>query len=461
MPTRTLNVLHAIHDFLPRHRAGSEVYALNLCRELQNRCHVSVLCADYDPSREHGSFRWRLLDGVPVVEIANNWEFRTLADTYHSAQIGARLHQVLDVIQPDVVHIHSLLNLTFDLPALAQAAGIPVVATLHDYTLVCASGGQRLHRAEQHVCHTIDVDRCARCFQESAFYDQMTVGRLGTTAGAPGLVQRLAKAANRLLPSGFVGTAARVVGRAVGPDVTPADIERRLDAARSVFQDVDVFVAPSASLAKEYVRLGLPADKMRVSDYGFPAQSKQVRRTPSTRLQIGYVGSIVWHKGVHVLIDAAKLLRESDWDLKVFGDLAVSPEYASSLRRAAEGQPVQFMGRFDQHDTGEVFAQIDVLVVPSLWLENSPLVIHEAFMAGVPVIGARIGGIVDLVRDQENGLLYDPSSPAALADAISQLLVNRQQLMTLADRAPAVKSIEDDAEEWERTYADLIESGAR
>ena len=461
MPTRVLNVLHAIHDFLPRHRAGSEIYALNLCRELQNRCHVSVLCADYDPSREHGSFRWRLLDGVPVVEIANNWEFRTLADTYRSALIGARLHQVLDAIKPDIVHIHNLLNLTFDLPALARAAGIPVVATLHDYTLVCASGGQRLHRAEQHVCHAIDVDRCARCFRESPFYDQMTVGRLGTAAGAPGLVQRLARATSWLLPSGIVGRAARMVGRAAGPDVTPADIERRLDAARSVFQDVDLFVAPSASLAEEYGRQGLPADKLRVSDYGFPAQSKQVRRTPSKRLRVAYIGSVVWHKGVHVLIDAAKLLPELGWDLKVFGDLAVSPDYTAALRSAAAGLPVQFMGEFDQDDTASVFAQIDVLVVPSLWLENSPLVIHEAFMAGVPVIGAQIGGIVNLVRDQENGLLYDPSSPAALADAISHLVVDRQRLMTLADRAPAVKSIQDDAEEWERTYSDLIEGGTR
>ena len=150
MPPRALNVLHAIHDFLPRHRAGSEIYTLNLCGKLQNRCHVSVLCADFDPSREHGSVRWRLHDGVPVVEIANNWEFQTFADTYCSDLIGTRLRQVLKAIQPDVVHVHNLLNLSFELPALAHASGIPVVATLHDYTLVCASGGQRLHRAEQH-----------------------------------------------------------------------------------------------------------------------------------------------------------------------------------------------------------------------------------------------------------------------------------------------------------------------
>jgi len=404
------------------------------------------------------------------VELANNWEFRTFADTYRSDLIGTRLRQVLEAIQPDVVHVHNLLNLSFDLPALAHAAGIPVVATLHDYTLVCASGGQRLHRAEQHVCRIIDVDRCARCFRESPFYEQMTVGRLGTATGAPGRVQGLAKAASRLLPHRVVGRAAQVVGRVAGPQVAPADIEQRLDAARKVFDDVDLFVAPSSSLAEEYQRLGVAADKLRVSDYGFPELSGRSAKhtlsgprrgsTPS-RLRIGYIGSIVWHKEVPVLIDATKLLPGAGWELRVFGDPEVSPEYAATLRAAGAGLPVQFMGRFDVADTADAFSQTDVLVVPSLWLENSPLVIHEAFMAGVPVIGARIGGIEDLVSHEENGFLYDPSSPRALADAIGHLLGHPERVEALASRNPGVKSIQEDAAQWEQTYTDVVESAAR
>ena len=152
-----LRVLHAIHDFLPRHRAGSEIYAAQLCRELAARHHVTVVCADYDPARPHGQLTWRLHDSLPVVEITNNWVCATFADTYRSPLMSARLEQVLDLVQPHVVHVHNLLNLSFDLPAAARARGIPVVATLHDYTLVCPSGGQRIHRAESHVCRTIDT----------------------------------------------------------------------------------------------------------------------------------------------------------------------------------------------------------------------------------------------------------------------------------------------------------------
>src|SRR4249919_1984474 len=69
-----LRLLHAIHDFLPRHVAGSEIYALELCRELARRHDVFVVTAEYDPEARHGTIRWRAYEGLPVIEIVNNWE---------------------------------------------------------------------------------------------------------------------------------------------------------------------------------------------------------------------------------------------------------------------------------------------------------------------------------------------------------------------------------------------------
>ena len=64
------------------------------------------------------------------------------------------------------------------------------------------------------------------------------------------------------------------------------------------------------------------------------------------------------------------------------------------------------MGEFKHSRIAEIFSEIDVLVVPSVWYENSPLVIQEAFLAGTPVIASDIGGIPELVKDKENGLLF-------------------------------------------------------
>jgi Glycosyltransferase Family 4 len=135
-----------------------------------------VLCAEYDPSPNHGALRWRTEDTLPVIEIVNNWEFRSFDETYASPRLNDRITSLLDAVRPDVVHVHSLLNLSLDLPRLARERGIPTVVTLHDYPMVCISGGQRLHRAEQHVCATIDADRCARCFAESPFGPQLSGG---------------------------------------------------------------------------------------------------------------------------------------------------------------------------------------------------------------------------------------------------------------------------------------------
>jgi len=448
-----LRILHAIHDFLPRHRAGSEIYAFELGRALSARHHVHVLCADYDPSREHGHVTWRLHHGLPVIEVINNWVCPSFEDTYRSQVIGDRLAHLWHAVQPDVLHIHNLLNLTFDLPAIARAHGVPVVATLHDYALVCPSGGQRIHLAEQHVCETIDTTRCARCFRESRFHSQISAGK--AVAAAPRLLRRGVTAVARRLP-GIAQSAASAARRLNGVAVTPADIETRLEAARRVFESVDLFVAPSQSVAGEFVRLGIEPSKMHVSDYGFVPLNGDPPRTADGPLRIGYVGTPVWHKGVHVLIEAARRLGRNGYELIVFGDLDVFPDYSSRLRREAADLPVRFAGAFDRDRVADVYAQFDVLVVPSLWLENSPLVIHEAFMAGVPVVGARIGGIPGLVVDGVNGLLYEATSPDDLARVLRRLIEHPALVRELSGRVPAVKSIGQDAEEWEAIYTALV-----
>jgi glycosyltransferase involved in cell wall biosynthesis len=456
---RRLRVLHAIHDFLPRHRAGSEIYAAELCRELSARHHVTLLCAEYDPSRAHAHLTWREHEGLPVVEMVNNWVCGSFADSYASPELTARIEQVLDAVEPEILHAHSFLNLSYELAAQARARGIPVVATLHDYTLVCPSGGQRLHRAESHVCHTIDTARCVRCFQQSPFYTQMAVGTAVTAVASSGLLQRLVGAARRLSP-GLVQTAATAAGQARRFPVTEADIAARLAHARRVFEQVDLFVAPSPSIGAQFRELGLDPTKIVVSDYGFRPAPPTPRPARTGPLRIGFVGTLVWHKGVHVLVEAVSRLPRDAYELILHGDLNTFPDYVAELRRLAGDSPVRFMGGFDSAGASEIYGQFDLLVVPSLWLENSPLVIHEAFQAGVPVVGARMGGIVDLVSHGEWGLLYDASSPDALAAALRSILADPRVLDAWAARLPAVKSIEQDAREWEATYARLVAAPA-
>jgi len=446
-----MRILHAIHDFLPRHRAGSEIYADSLAREQATKHHVTVLCSEFDPSRSHGEVTWRVHEGLPVVEVINNWACRSFEETYRSPVITSQLERVLRITQPEVLHVHNLLNLSFDLPRLAHAAGAAVVATLHDYTLVCPSGGQRVHCAESHVCRTIEADRCARCFTQSPFYTQAAVSRVATASGPMG---RAAILARRTFPVAAT-TLARAGSRVAGMSVTEREIEARLTAAKIVFEEIDLFVAPSKSIADEFTALGMRESKIRISDYGF----NQLTRLPHTRqtgtLRVGFVGTPVWHKGLHILIDAIGRLPAGACELKIFGDVDVFPDYVSSLKKQAQGLPVCFMGGFTRHQTADIYEQFDVLVVPSLWLENSPLVIHEAFMRGIPVVAARIGGMVNLVDHGQNGLLYEPYSAEALAHALRSLIEQPDMLDRFGSCLPSVKSMADNARELDGIYDDV------
>jgi GT2 family glycosyltransferase/glycosyltransferase involved in cell wall biosynthesis len=459
-----MRVLHAIHDFLPRHRAGSEIYAANLCRA-QRAIGLSphVLCAEYDARLEHGSLRWRRQDGIGVTEITNNWAFQGFEDTYRSPLLRQQLAHVLRAIRPDVLHVHNLLNLSFDLPSLAREMAIPTVATLHDYTLVCPSGGQRVHQAEEHVCVVIDPDRCARCFAQHNLGRQLLFGQLVLARGhALKSLAQATQTVRRRMPAVFgalAGTAGRVSEGS--SRVTAAQISARLDQVRRVFDDVDVFIAPSPHLATEYRRLGLPDDKLRVSDYGFVRFDSLPRRLGTAPLRIGFVGTLVWHKGAHILLEAARMLPPAAFEIKLFGDVTTFPDYVATLRSMSYGLPVQFMGGFDHDRITEVYRSIDLLVVPSLWPENSPLVIHEAFMAGLPIVGSREGGTKDLVTHGINGLLYEAFSPSSLAAALRALIDDPEQLARLAARVPDVKPIEHDALELAGIYDEVTSRVAR
>ncbi len=461
-----MRVLYAIHDFLPRHRAGSEIYAFELARELSRRADVFILAAEYDPSVPHGTIRWRSYEGLVVIEVVNNWQFSRFDETYQSERINAQLRHVLDATCPDVLHVHNLLNLSFDLPRIAKQRGIGTVATLHDYTLVCPSGGQRVHVAESHVCDSIDVDRCARCFAQSPLARQMRAAKV--TRGFSGrLIARTGRAVFKIAPV----LATSILKTVHGTDINGGDVRRRLGYARQVFESIDLFVAPSRSMAEEFVKLGLAPDRVQVSDYGFRPPSRATSatgppsRSPDTgetvrddRLRIGFVGTLVWHKGVHVLIDAAKRLQ-GQYEVQVHGDPAVFPDYVAALRHAAADLPVVFAEGFDRDGVDDVYEGLDVLVVPSLWPENSPLVIHEAFMHQVPVVAARVGGVPELVDHEINGLLYEPFDHGSLAASLQRLIDDRDLLAKLSARVSSVKSIGQDAREWEERYLRLRQPG--
>jgi len=128
--------------------------------------------------------------------------------------------------------------------------------------------------------------------------------------------------------------------------------------------------------------------------------------------------------------------------LTIYGSEKAFPEYAASLRERARHPHICFAGAIDYRAAGAALRQIDCLVVPSLWFENSPLVIQEAYAMKVPVVASRLGALAEKVVDGKTGRLFAPGDVDALAQILHDIITNPQQLIAMRTHIPPVITIE-------------------
>ena len=139
--------------------------------------------------------------------------------------------------------------------------------------------------------------------------------------------------------------------------------------------------------------------------------------------RVGFVGMLAQHKGCHILIDAFQALPPGRAVLKIYGNTEGYPEYSAKLKRLAGNHgAIEFCGVFPNSKIAEVMADLDVLVVPSLWYENTPLVLYSAQAAHCPVVASDFPGISEVIRDEVNGLLFEAGNVAALVKQLSRLI---------------------------------------
>ena len=167
-------------------------------------------------------------------------------------------------------------------------------------------------------------------------------------------------------------------------------------------------------------------------------------------LRFGYIGRLDPSKGIEVLVRSFMDAGLPETELWIAGDGKKS--YEMHLHNAFKSTSIHFMGRTLPKD---FFSQIDVVVVPSLWHDNLPSVVFEAFAFGKPVIGSRRGGIPEMIRDGNNGLLFEPNNEGELIKAMQKLLddPSLRKQMGLAAKESAKPFLDVDA--WTKRYIEL------
>jgi glycosyltransferase involved in cell wall biosynthesis len=460
-----MRILQVIHDFLPHHVAGSELYCFYLSQELAKRHAVDVMFTEMDTTRPQYSYRRWSSGGVTCHEVVHNHEYRAFEHTYADLRMEEIFTTILDDVRPDVVHVHHLMHHSINYPTLSKIRGIPVVFTLHDYWLSCPNYGQRL-RPDHVVCERIDLRDCANCVGRFT-----AVGPIAAKARSivTRVRTRMARGGRRAKPDEMRATLEPVkalyhgIGRLLTTETTDEGMSkarRRRDAVLEACRAVDLFIAPSRFLADKMVAYGLPADRVVHSPNGMRTDLLRIERRPSNRIRVGYVGSLAPHKGVHILIEAfTRLLamRPSGRraELQIHGNLEWFPQYVARLRALAGSAPVKFLGEFDPNRVGEIYAGLDLLAIPSIWWENAPLTLSEAFLTGTPVIVSDCGSMPGLVGPET------PTFKSGDADDLAR------QLAAFCDGAPpaarranapadSIKTIADDAMDTESRYVGLI-----
>ena len=456
-----MRVLFVSHRFPPRFTAGTEAYAYNLSMRMKARHELQVFYTDKRVSLPQYQVLEEETTGIPTRVMINNLCYDHFGETFSNPRAERAFGRVLDQFQPDLVHIHHLMYSSLKIPGLVAAQGIPVVMTLHDFYLACPRGG-RLMLPDGALCPGPEPGRCGDCLSAFKYRQSGSERRMiSVLAGLRTLFRAdLTPLAYCLRDKVFKKDLGQgILGPFQGDpvhEISPFLAERK-EVVRSLFSAVDYFMTPSQTVGDGLVEAGLPREKLHLWKYGidlepFEQTDRPVRRRPPV---VGYFGTLMPHKGVHVLVEAAASLAPGKVKVVIRGSQDENPDYVRSLKAAARGADIEFKPGFSRAEVGRAFSQVDLLVVPSLWLENSPVVIQEAFAAACPVITSDKGGMGELVTHDKNGALFPMGDARALAGLLQEVGDHPHRIDTWRKGIDLPRSIEDDVTALEALYARL------
>jgi glycosyltransferase involved in cell wall biosynthesis len=281
--------------------------------------------------------------------------------------------------QPDVVHFQHTVFLGYDIVRVTRNTlpDVPIVYSLHEYIPICHRDGVMVRTRNGELCEEESPRRCHECF----------------------------------------------------PEVTPQQFYMRKRFIQSHLGLVDTFIAPSAYVKQRYVQWGLDPAKIVVEPQGFVAESAPPADEPArpARDRFAYFGQLNPYKGADVLLRAMDILGpDADAHLTLFGANLdkQSPRWQEEFGELLDvGRPnVSFVGGYDRSELGKLMAEVDWVVVPSVWWETGPLVVWEAFQYGRPVICSDIGGMSEKVADGVNGLHFRRGDAVDLAAAMQRAM---------------------------------------
>jgi glycosyltransferase involved in cell wall biosynthesis len=381
---RVLVVSHA-HPSLSL--GGAEIASYNLHKGLQASEGVDAhyLARIGAPTPRHAGTALMSLRqaGGELLYYAEDYDHFMLSNRA-TDEIERDFCRVLRDLKPDVVHFHHVIGLGLEC-LFAVRDTLPdatIVVTFHEYLSICHHHGQMVKTGAFKLCYRASPTDCNACF----------------------------------------------------PEISPARFLARETFVKAMLGLADHFISPSRFLAERYQAWGLDAERFSVIENGLdaaePAPPRSLPEPNARRSRFAYFGQLTPYKGADVLIDAVTRIPDSVW-----GEDAILLVYGGNLERQpqgyqdkfaelveAAGRRVRFCGAFQNHELPNLMRSVDWVVMPSIWWENSPIVIQECFHHGRPILSSNIGGMAEKIADEVNGLHFRSGSPEDLVDCMSRAL---------------------------------------
>jgi glycosyltransferase involved in cell wall biosynthesis len=458
-PTRLLertdlSILYVVHGFPPDTSAGTEIYTQNLALEMQRRGHRVTILTRVPAAksvRDGGPPELSLAEdsfqGLRVLRLVHRLEHSTMRSSYQSDAVEAVFRRLLARERFDLVHFQHLIHLSAGLVQVARDHGLPAMITCHDYWSVCAR--VQLIRPDGVRCEENMGSGCFLCVKNESLRQIPRLKELDRVAGS--VLDAVARGTRH--------------GRALAPRMRErwdgyADMRDRHAYVTGAYKAAELRISPSRFLRKKLIdTAGFDAHTFLFSDNGMRTdhvRALEKKKDPGGRVRFGFVGTLVWYKGGEVMLAAMKRLAGARAVLNVYGDYKPETDaHHAALARVA-GDNVSFRGRFDNARLSGVYAEIDVLLVPSIWFENSPITIHEAFLTRTPVVASDIGGMREFVRDGVDGLHFETGDADDLARVLRRFVDEPDLVERLSRDFPPIKTIAEDAAAMEFRYRGLL-----
>lgn len=384
---KILVIAHAHPDFS---LGGGEIAAHTLFREYRN--HDDVTDAFYLGRIDKGR------GAIGTITKRRENEYLWEQTTSNLMEMSAINHESLindfsdfiTEVSPDVIHLHHYLNLGLEIIPILKSIRpqSKIILTLHEFVAICENNGQMIKTNGKGLCYKESYDDCAKCF----------------------------------------------------PGRTPTDFWIRKNNYLNHFKYIDFFISPSIFLLERYIEWGISRDKIMFIENGHAQHKTRIRELENSeqRNRLGFFGQINLYKGLDVVLEA---LDEADPKpniiLEINGaNLETQPEefqikVKTLLSRLTEKGLIQINGAYSPEKISERMNSIDWVLVPSIWWENSPMVIQEAFSFGKPVVCSDIGGMKEKVTHGVNGLHVSYGNKKAWISVLKNIASNSTLWNTL------------------------------